>query len=90
MIECFKLRRMLETFAVRESVLLATDRDLERAETIINEFEKNADSALSAHWNLSVHLAFYKAARMSHLEHMITRAHTIAQRYTYLHAIEWS
>lgn len=85
MIECFKIRRMLETFAVRESVLLASDHDMDQVESIINEFERCADLALSSHWNLSVHLAFYKPARMSHLEQMITRSHTIAQRYTHIY-----
>ncbi|MHA6688036.1 FCD domain-containing protein [Mesorhizobium sp. A556] len=40
---------------------------------------------LISQWNLGLHLAFYAPAGMSHLENMITRAHTIAQRYTHIY-----
>lgn len=85
MIECFKLRRMLETFAVGESVPITMEQDLDHVESLIDGFETTTDIMLSSHRNLTLHLAFYKAARMSHLEQMIIRAHTVAQRYTHIY-----
>ena len=85
MTEAFKLRRMLELFAVRESVPLATNADLDHVDSIINDFERITDVTVSSHWNLKLHLAFYAPARMMHLEKMIRRAHTIAHRYTHIY-----
>lgn len=83
--EAFKLRRMLELFAVRESVPLTTDRDCDEIEAIIQDFEKITDITVSSHWNLKLHLAFYAPARMEHLNRMIRCAHTIAHRYTHIY-----
>lgn len=83
--ECFELRAVLEPLAVRHSVPLATREHLDAVERIIDEFELVDDPLLTSQWNLTLHIAFYAPAQMSHLENMITRAHTIAQRYTYIH-----
>lgn len=40
---------------------------------------------LSSQWNLSLHTTLYAPAQMKHLENMIIRAHTIAQRYTHIY-----
>ena len=85
MLECFELRIVLEPLAVRHSVLLATPADLDGVEQIIDEFERVTDPLLISQWNLTLHTALYAPAKMSHLESMITRAHTIAQRYTHIY-----
>ncbi|MGH1464795.1 MAG: GntR family transcriptional regulator [Cognatishimia sp.] len=85
MLEAFKLRRMLELFAVRESVPLATDADCDAIDQIIHDFELVTDVMVSSHWNLKLHLAFYAPAKMAHLNKMIRRAHTIAHRYTHIY-----
>lgn len=85
MLECFELRTVLEPLAVRHSVPLATARHLDRVEAIIDEFEGVRDLMLISQWNLRLHLAFYAPAGMTHLENMITRAHTISQRYTHIY-----
>ena len=85
MLECFELRTVLEPLAVRHSVPLATAKHLDRIEAIIDEFESVRDLMLISQWNLRLHLAFYAPAGMTHLENMITRAHTIAQRYTHIY-----
>lgn len=85
MLECFKVRRILEVFAVKESLPLATEAHLDRIETIIDDFEKVTDPMVTSQWNLRLHLAFYEPANMLHVEKMITRAHTIAQRYTHIY-----
>ncbi|MNR93390.1 DNA-binding transcriptional regulator CsiR [compost metagenome] len=71
--------------AVRHSVPLSTPEQLDAVERIIDEFEKVQDPLLSSQWNLSLHTALYAPAQMKHLENMITRAHTIAQRYTHIY-----
>jgi len=83
--ECFELRAVLEPLAVRHSVPLSTPEQLDAVERIIDEFEKVQDPLLSSQWNLSLHTALYAPAQMKHLENMITRAHTIAQRYTHIY-----
>ncbi|MFD2055842.1 FCD domain-containing protein [Mesorhizobium calcicola] len=89
MLECFELRTVIEPLAVRHSLPLATSKQLDRIEEIIDEFEGVRDLMLISQWNLRLHLAFYAPAGMSHLENMITRAHTIAQAlYPYLHAAQ--
>ncbi|MET1416588.1 GntR family transcriptional regulator [Roseibium sp. HPY-6] len=85
MFESFKLRLHLEKFAVRESLPKATESDLDKVEALIDDFEKLTDVSVSSHWNLRLHLAFYAPAKMRHLERMITRAHTIAHRYTHIY-----
>ncbi|MDO6727688.1 GntR family transcriptional regulator [Cognatishimia sp. 1_MG-2023] len=85
MLEAFKLRRMLELFAVRESVPLSTDAHCEEIDAIIRDFELITDVTVSSHWNLKFHLALYAPARMAHLNRMIKRAHTIAHRYTHIY-----
>ncbi|MEM9631859.1 MAG: GntR family transcriptional regulator [Pseudomonadota bacterium] len=85
MIECFKLRQMLELFAVRESVPLSTPEHVARIEAIIDEFETVTDPMVSSHWNLKLHLALYAPTGMEHLQEMITRAHTVAHRYTHIY-----
>lgn len=83
MYESFKLRRMLELFAVRESVPKATDADHDAVDAIIDACEQITDVRVSSSWNLRLHLALYAPARMIHLEKMIRRAHTISHRYTH-------
>lgn len=85
MVECFELRAVLEPLAVQHSLQLSTPEHLDRVEAIINEFESVRDIMLISQWNLRLHLAFYAPAGMTHLENMITRAHTIAQRYTHIY-----
>ena len=85
MVECFELRTVLEPLAVRHSLPLATPKHLDRVERIIDDFEEVTDLMLISQWNLRLHLAFYAPAGMVHLENMITRAHTIAQRYTHIY-----
>lgn len=85
MLECFELRAVLEPLAVRHSVPLATPQHLDSIEKIIDEFERVTDPLLTSQWNLTLHTALYAPAQMSHLENMITRAHTISQRYTHIY-----
>ena len=85
MLECFELRTVLEPLAVRHSLPLSTPKHLDRVEKIIDDFEEVTDLMLISQWNLRLHLAFYAPARMVHLDNMITRAHTIAQRYTHIY-----
>lgn len=85
MYEAFKLRRMLELFAVREAVPKATDADLDAVGEIIDGCEQITDVRVSSSWNLRLHLALYAPARMRHLEKMIRRAHTISHRYTHVY-----
>lgn len=85
MFEAFKLRRMLELFAVRESVAVASAQACDHIEEIIEDFGRITDVTLSSHWNLKLHLAFYAPAQMAHLNKMIRRAHTIAHRYTHIY-----
>jgi DNA-binding GntR family transcriptional regulator len=85
MLECFELRTVLEPLAVRHSVPLATPAHLDAVERIIDEFELVRDPILISQWNLTLHIALYAPAQMSHLENMIVRAHTIAQRYTHIY-----
>ncbi|WP_299949568.1 GntR family transcriptional regulator [uncultured Ruegeria sp.] len=85
MSESFKLRLMLEVFAVRESLPVATGAQLYEVEKIIDEYELVKDPMLTSYWNLKLHLALYEPAGMPHLCRMITRAHTVSQRYTHLY-----
>ncbi|WFE89880.1 GntR family transcriptional regulator [Roseibium porphyridii] len=85
MIECFKLRQMLELFAVRESVLLSTPEYVAQIEAIIDEFETLTDPMVSSHWYLKLHLALYAPTGMEQLREIITRAHTVAHRYTHIY-----
>ncbi len=85
MAEAFELRTVLEPLAVQHSLPAATPKQLDGIERIIDDFENVTDMMLISQWNLRLHLAFYAPAGMSHLENMITRAHTIAQRYTHIY-----
>lgn len=80
--ESFKLRRMLELFAITESILLTTPQQLDKAERTIEELDRLQDPLLSSHLNLELHLTLYQSAQMKHLNRMIIRAHNIAHRYT--------
>jgi len=88
--EVFQTRAILEPLAMELAMPMITERDISKAESIINKMEdlEVSDSSWTCALNLQFHLSIYEPARTRHLINMIRHAHYVSHRY--VHAAYWA